>query len=102
MTTELKTSYEWYQEDKTMDICDPDGWDRKSKAVSAFWHKVKISRREYEARKATCSTLSYNMLNHASPFPKDKNCEWYMEQHSEAELRAQISAPLGFQLTDKQ
>ncbi len=63
----LKTSHQWYQEDKKWDICDPDGWPRTHEGPIS-WYYVLILHDEYEARVNLSTCVSYNLYGHHAPF----------------------------------
>ena len=64
---ELKTSDEWYKDDKTCDILDPDGWNR-SKTNNIDWFQEKITLKQYKKRLNNCTISEYGYRNHECPF----------------------------------
>lgn len=64
----LKTSSEWYRLDTSVDIVDPDGWDRDSSNGVLYWFKVPITKAEYNRRTSRSTTKSFSKNGHAEPF----------------------------------
>lgn len=65
----LKTSHEWYLEEKGFDIIDPDGWRKDGPTMQYYtWHIEKMTHHQF-MRKVMLSTIgSYNSRKHHSPF----------------------------------
>lgn len=67
---EMRTSQEWYHNDKNVNIKQPDGW-RDADDPKSFWNKVAISKENYIIRRSL-STLSFNSKGDKNdPFPDD-------------------------------
>ena len=59
----------WYDQDKTCDILDPDGWDRsESSHPSYVWNYVLISKEQYDRRRRVCTVAPYMTIKHRHPF----------------------------------
>ena len=56
----------WYEQDQTLDIFDPDGWERTEAGATAWWTDL-ISEKEYERRRNMCSSVAFGELNHLPP-----------------------------------
>ncbi len=62
----MKTSSEWYQEDKDCDIRDPDGWPRDESGFE-FWYFVLITKEDYQKRKSLSTPARYTE-EHPEPY----------------------------------
>lgn len=69
----LKTAHQWYQEDYTIDIIDPDGW-RQGDVQNQYqlWFAIPITWQEYVKRRNRCTVMIYMSRNHRSPYDERK------------------------------
>jgi hypothetical protein len=87
---DMKTCAQWYALDKSCDIRDPDGFNRKSTGSSAFWCFVPVGETYYSTRVSRCSTGSYMAYNHAQPFGCSTRDEQTMDELEEHPLGSLI------------
>lgn len=71
--TNLRTSKEWYELDKLLDILDADGWNRSS-VDHSDWFIEKISYQEYMKRRSICTIGNYMSNGHRDPFANAMKC----------------------------
>ena len=66
---ETKTSYEWYQNDNTCDIVDPDGWRIGSiDHQYELWFNTQTSWSDYLRKRNRSTTTKFGKRKHKSPF----------------------------------
>ncbi len=91
---DVKTCAQWYELDKSCDIRDPDGFNRKSTAAPTFWCLVPVGQTYYSSRVSRCSTGSYMAYNHAQPFACSTRSEQEMYGLEENPLASLILSVL--------
>lgn len=65
----LQTSSQWYQQDASVDILDPDGWrDTIPSEQEDYWYNKAITYKEYRTRREQCTVSSYNYYGHREPY----------------------------------
>jgi hypothetical protein len=65
---EKRPASEWYNEDHTCDIFDPDGWSRGSETIKQTWYEKPISYKRYIEKRDSCTTGPYMKHKHVHPF----------------------------------
>jgi hypothetical protein len=68
----LKRCYEWYLEDKSCDILDPDGFNRSNKHTGIFWNYMPVPYEYYKSHRDQCTFSSFNAYGHPQPFVHKK------------------------------
>lgn len=67
----MQTPQEWYKNDQSVDILDPDGFGRDANAEIRWWYTL-ISKEDYVSKMNRCSIRAFNAIGHQPPYDKPR------------------------------